>query len=41
MRPKAISEPMVRLVETVYLSYTDSNTISTQTETRFHMTHVI
>ena len=37
---KTISEPMVRLVQTVHLSCTDTNTGSKQTETRFHVTHV-
>ena len=37
---KMISEPMVRLAETVHLSYTKTNTISKWTEMRFHMTHV-
>jgi hypothetical protein len=30
----------VRLVQTVHLSYTDTNTISKRTKTRFHTTHV-
>jgi hypothetical protein len=37
---KTITEPMVRLVQTVHLSWTDTNTISKWTETRFDMTHV-
>jgi hypothetical protein len=37
---KMISKPMVHFVETMNLSCTDTNTISKQTETRFHMTHV-
>jgi hypothetical protein len=37
---KMISEPMVRLAQTVHLCCTDTNTISKQTETRLHMTHV-
>jgi hypothetical protein len=35
-----IPEPMVHLVQTAYLSYTNSNIIFKWTETRFHMTHV-
>jgi hypothetical protein len=38
---KMISVPMVCLALTVHLSSTDTNTVSKQTETRFHMTHVI
>jgi hypothetical protein len=37
---RMISGPMVCLAQTVHLSYTDTNTISIPTETRFHMTHV-
>ena len=37
---KMIFEPMVHFAQTVNLSCTDTNTISKQTETRFHMTHV-
>jgi hypothetical protein len=37
---KTISEPKVRLAQTVHLSCIDSNTISKRTDTRFHMTHV-
>jgi hypothetical protein len=37
---KMISEAMVRLVQTVDLSYTETNTISKWTKTRFYMTHV-
>jgi hypothetical protein len=37
---KAIFEPVVRLAQTVHLSYTDTNTVSKWTEMRFHMTHV-
>ena len=37
---KMISEPMVRLVQTMHLSCTDTNIVSNQTETRFPMTHV-
>jgi hypothetical protein len=37
---KTISEAMVRLVQTVDLSCTETNTISKSSETRFYMTHV-
>jgi hypothetical protein len=37
---KMISMPMVCLVQTMHLSYTDTNTMSKQTKTRFHTTHV-
>jgi hypothetical protein len=37
---KMIPKPMVRLTQTVHLSCTDTNTISKQTKTNFHMTHV-
>jgi hypothetical protein len=37
---KMISEPMVRLVQTMHLSFTNTNNISKWTETIFHMTHV-
>jgi hypothetical protein len=37
---KMISEAMLRLVQNVDLSYTETNTISESTETRFYMTHV-
>jgi hypothetical protein len=37
---KMISEPTVRLMQTVHLSYTDTNTVSKWTEMRLHMTHV-
>jgi hypothetical protein len=37
---KMISEAMVRLVQTVDLSCTETNNISKWTETRFYMTHV-
>ena len=37
---KTISKPMTRLMQTVKLSCTDTNTISKQKEVRFHMTHV-
>jgi hypothetical protein len=38
--PKRISEPMVRLAQTVHLSCTDPNAISKRTEMRFDLTHV-
>jgi hypothetical protein len=37
---KMISEPMVRLAQTVHLSFIKSNTIAKQTKKRLHMTHV-
>jgi hypothetical protein len=37
---KMITEPMVRLAQTVQLSCTDTNTVSKWTETWFDMTHV-
>jgi hypothetical protein len=37
---KIISEPMVRLVQTMNLSCIDTNTVSKQTETSFQMTHI-
>jgi hypothetical protein len=37
---KMISEPMVRSAQTMHLSCTDTNTVSKQTEMRFHMTRV-
>jgi hypothetical protein len=37
---KMISESMVRSVQTMHLFCTDANSISNQTETRFHMTHI-
>jgi hypothetical protein len=37
---KTISDPTVRLAQTVLLSYTNSNTVSEQTDSRFHMTHI-
>jgi hypothetical protein len=36
-----IYEPVARLVQTVHLSCTDTNTATNHTETRFHMTHSI
>jgi hypothetical protein len=37
---KMIFEPMVRLTQIEHLSWTDTNTVSKQIETRFHKTHV-
>jgi hypothetical protein len=37
---KMIYEPMVRLTQIEHLSWTDTNTVSKQIETRFHKTHV-
>jgi hypothetical protein len=37
---KMISEPTVRLAQTMHLSYIKTNTVSKWTEMRFHMTHV-
>jgi hypothetical protein len=37
---KTIYEPMVHLTQTEHLSCTDTNPISKQIETRFHMTHL-
>jgi hypothetical protein len=37
---KMISEPVVRLAQSMHLSCTDTNTVSKPTETRFDMTHV-
>jgi hypothetical protein len=37
---KTVIDPMVRLAQTMQLSYTDNNTVSKWTETRFTMTHV-
>jgi hypothetical protein len=37
---KMISEPMVRLAQTVHLSCTETNTVSKQTETSFHLSLV-
>jgi hypothetical protein len=37
---KIISDPMVRLVQTVHLSCTETNTVSKQTETIFHLSLV-
>jgi hypothetical protein len=37
--PKMIFDPMVRSVQTMHLSSVEINTISKQTETRFHVTH--
>ena len=38
---KIVSQPMVHQAQTVYLSCTETNTISKETEVRFYMTHVI
>ena len=37
---KSISKPMVRSMQSVQLYCTDTNTVSKQTEMRFHMTHI-
>jgi hypothetical protein len=37
---KTISTPMVRSVETMLLSCTNTNTVSKWTKIRFHMTHI-
>ena len=37
---KTISEPMVRLAQTVHLSCTNTNTVAKRIETSFHKTHV-
>jgi hypothetical protein len=37
---KTISEPMICLVQSMHLSCTDTNTVSKQTEPKFHRTHV-
>jgi hypothetical protein len=37
---KIISEPILRLVQTVYLCCIDTKTVSKWTKTRFHMTHI-
>jgi hypothetical protein len=37
---KMVSEAMICLVQTAYLSFTETNTISKWTKTRFYMTHV-
>jgi hypothetical protein len=37
---KMISEPRVRLAQTVHVSSTDTNTVSKRTEMRFQMTQV-
>jgi hypothetical protein len=38
--PKVISEPMVRLAQTVHLSCVEINTVSKWTEMSFHLAHV-
>jgi hypothetical protein len=37
---KTIYDPMVRLMQTEYLSCTDTKTLSKQIKMRFYMTHV-
>jgi hypothetical protein len=37
---KMISDPMVRLVQAVHLSCSNTNIIMEQTEMRFHMSHI-
>jgi hypothetical protein len=37
---KMIPEPMICLAQTMHLFWTDTNTISKWTKTKFHMTHV-
>jgi hypothetical protein len=37
---KMISEPIVHLAQIVHLSCSDTNTVSEQTKTRFHMSHI-
>jgi hypothetical protein len=37
---KMISMPMVRSLQTLHLSCTDTNTVSKWTKTRFHTTHI-
>jgi hypothetical protein len=37
---KTIYEPIVHLTQTEHLSCTDTNTVSKQIKTRFHMSHV-
>jgi hypothetical protein len=37
---KMIYEPIVRLAQTVHLSYAGTNTISKQIETSFHLMHI-
>jgi hypothetical protein len=38
--PKKISMPMERSAQTVHLSCAETNTISKQTETSFHLTYI-
>ena len=38
--PKAISMPEVHSVQTVHLSYAETNTISKQTKRSFHSTYI-
>jgi hypothetical protein len=37
---KTISKSMIRLAQTVHLSYTDTNTVSKLADSRFHMSHI-
>jgi hypothetical protein len=37
---KMISEPMLCSAQTMHLSFTDANSVSNWTNTRFHMAHV-
>jgi hypothetical protein len=37
---KTIPEPIVHLAQAKHLSCTNTNTVSRQTETRFHQTHI-
>jgi hypothetical protein len=37
---KMISKPMVHLVQTVHVSFTDTTTVSRRTEIRFYTTHI-
>jgi hypothetical protein len=38
---KTISEPMVRLAQTIHLSCTDTISVSKWIETMFHKTHIV
>jgi hypothetical protein len=37
---KMISKPMVHLTQTMHLSYAEINTMSKQSKTSFHLTHI-
>jgi hypothetical protein len=37
---KMISNPMVRLAQTVHLSCSDTNVVPEQIEMRFHLSHI-